>query len=86
MVAPEHLLTASASCWNVQLHAIVEETVMLLPRALVLVKQHCRNAVVLSRKHTGETWVVLASFAVKFSTGPLQMTSSRKSGGTYLRI
>jgi hypothetical protein len=54
VVAPEHLHTAPASCQNVQLHAIVDETVVLLPIALVLTKQCGRNAVVLGRKPTGE--------------------------------
>jgi hypothetical protein len=54
VVAPEHLRMAPASCRNVQLHAIVEEAVVLLPMALVLTKQCGRNAVVLGRKHTGE--------------------------------
>ncbi len=36
VVAPEHLRTASASSWDVQLHSVVEETVILLPMALVL--------------------------------------------------
>ncbi len=35
LMALEHLHTASASCRNVQLHAIVEEAVVLLPMALV---------------------------------------------------
>ncbi len=40
MTAPEHLCTAFASYRNVQLHVVVEETVMLLPIALLLAKQH----------------------------------------------
>jgi hypothetical protein len=36
MVELEHLHKASASSWDIQLHLAVEETVMLLPMALVL--------------------------------------------------
>ncbi len=36
VVAPEHLCMASASSQDVQLYSVEEETVMLLPMALVL--------------------------------------------------
>ncbi len=48
MVELEHLSTASATCQNIQLHAIVEGNVMLLETVIGLSKQRGRYALVLS--------------------------------------
>ncbi len=52
VVAPEHIRMTPASCQDVELHSVVEETVVLLSVILILTKQCGRDAMFLSRKFT----------------------------------
>jgi hypothetical protein len=48
VMVPKYLLTDSSSSWNVQLHFVIEEAIMLLTRTLIMAKQHDWNAVVIN--------------------------------------
>jgi hypothetical protein len=49
VMVPKHLRTSSSSSRDVQLHLVIEETVLLLPVALILAKQRGRNTMFISR-------------------------------------
>jgi hypothetical protein len=54
MMALKHLHTGSSSSQDVQLHSVIEETVVLLPVTLILAKQRGRKNMFISRIATRE--------------------------------